>query len=75
MQLPGIKPSLWAASLLQQHQEQTNSPLRMQKSLFASQTLTVLSLSSTTRDTVLNGYYVPKDRCVFVNQWQVNHDE
>ncbi|XP_009328366.1 PREDICTED: cytochrome P450 1A5-like [Pygoscelis adeliae] len=30
---------------------------------------------STTRDTVLNGYYVPKDRCVFVNQWQVNHDE
>uniref|UniRef100_A0A8B9SEK4 Cytochrome P450 1A n=1 Tax=Apteryx owenii TaxID=8824 RepID=A0A8B9SEK4_APTOW len=30
---------------------------------------------STTRDTVLNGYYVPKDRCVFINQWQVNHDE
>ncbi|KAF1473323.1 Cytochrome P450 1A5, partial [Megadyptes antipodes antipodes] len=30
---------------------------------------------STTRDTVLNSYYVPKDRCVFVNQWQVNHDE
>ncbi|KAM6058295.1 cytochrome P450 1A5-like [Chlamydotis macqueenii] len=30
---------------------------------------------STTRDTVLNGYYIPKDRCVFVNQWQVNHDE
>ncbi|NXV51579.1 CP1A5 protein, partial [Uria aalge] len=29
----------------------------------------------TTRDTVLNGYYIPKDRCVFVNQWQVNHDE
>ncbi|KAM8804736.1 cytochrome P450 1A5-like [Eudromia elegans] len=29
----------------------------------------------TTKDTVLNGYYVPKDRCVFVNQWQVNHDE
>ncbi|NXT34082.1 CP1A5 protein, partial [Pelecanoides urinatrix] len=39
------------------------------------QTLTVVSLSSTTRDTVLNGYYIPKDRCVFVNQWQVNHDE
>ncbi|NWI41802.1 CP1A5 protein, partial [Picathartes gymnocephalus] len=30
---------------------------------------------STTKDTVLNGYYIPKDRCVFVNQWQVNHDE
>nr|XP_009680937.1 PREDICTED: cytochrome P450 1A5-like [Struthio camelus australis] len=30
---------------------------------------------STTRDTVLNGYYVPKDCCVFINQWQVNHDE
>ncbi|NXS91437.1 CP1A5 protein, partial [Jacana jacana] len=26
-------------------------------------------------DTVLNGYYIPKDCCVFVNQWQVNHDE
>ncbi|NXG26086.1 CP1A5 protein, partial [Grallaria varia] len=30
---------------------------------------------STTKDTVLNGYYIPKDRCVFINQWQVNHDE
>lgn len=30
---------------------------------------------STTRNTSLNGYYVPKDTCVFVNQWQVNHDE
>ncbi|NXC49408.1 CP1A5 protein, partial [Penelope pileata] len=30
---------------------------------------------STTRDTVLNGYYIPKDHCVFINQWQVNHDE
>ncbi|XP_062439648.1 cytochrome P450 1A5-like [Rhea pennata] len=30
---------------------------------------------STVKDTVLNGYYVPKDRCVFINQWQVNHDE
>ncbi|XP_061451358.1 cytochrome P450 1A5-like isoform X2 [Rhineura floridana] len=29
----------------------------------------------TTRDTVLNGYYIPKGLCVFVNQWQVNHDE
>ncbi|CAM4609513.1 unnamed protein product [Lepidochelys olivacea] len=29
----------------------------------------------TTKDTVLNGYYIPKDLCVFVNQWQVNHDE
>ncbi|NWR85318.1 CP1A5 protein, partial [Furnarius figulus] len=30
---------------------------------------------STTKDTVLNDYYIPKDRCVFINQWQVNHDE
>ncbi|NXB71475.1 CP1A5 protein, partial [Donacobius atricapilla] len=30
---------------------------------------------STTKDTALNGYYIPKDRCVFINQWQVNHDE
>ncbi|NXG80736.1 CP1A5 protein, partial [Baryphthengus martii] len=30
---------------------------------------------STTKDTMLNGYYIPKDCCVFVNQWQVNHDE
>ncbi|XP_053128995.1 cytochrome P450 1A5-like [Hemicordylus capensis] len=29
----------------------------------------------TTTDTALNGYYIPKDMCVFVNQWQVNHDE
>ncbi|XP_077173844.1 cytochrome P450 1A5-like [Paroedura picta] len=28
----------------------------------------------TTRDTILKGYYIPKDTCVFVNQWQVNHD-
>ncbi|CAN8187957.1 unnamed protein product [Coccothraustes coccothraustes] len=30
---------------------------------------------STTKDTVLNGYFIPKDTCVFINQWQVNHDE
>nr|XP_056721730.1 cytochrome P450 1A5-like [Euleptes europaea] len=29
----------------------------------------------TTRDTALNGYYIPKDMCVFVNQWQVNRDK
>uniref|UniRef100_A0A8C9US45 Cytochrome P450 1A n=1 Tax=Spermophilus dauricus TaxID=99837 RepID=A0A8C9US45_SPEDA len=32
------------------------------------------SLLSTTRDTALNGFYIPKERCVFINQWQVNHD-
>uniref|UniRef100_A0A8D0UWT2 Cytochrome P450 1A n=4 Tax=Sus scrofa TaxID=9823 RepID=A0A8D0UWT2_PIG len=30
---------------------------------------------STTRDTSLNGFYIPKGRCVFVNQWQINHDQ
>ncbi|XP_061451618.1 cytochrome P450 1A5-like isoform X2 [Rhineura floridana] len=29
----------------------------------------------TTKHTVLNGFYIPKDICVFINQWQVNHDE
>ncbi|XP_015242908.1 PREDICTED: cytochrome P450 1A1-like [Cyprinodon variegatus] len=28
----------------------------------------------TTRDTILNGYFIPKDTCVFINQYQVNHD-
>lgn len=28
----------------------------------------------TTKDTALNGYYISKNTCVFVNQWQVNHD-
>ncbi|XP_036763587.1 cytochrome P450 1A2 [Manis pentadactyla] len=29
----------------------------------------------TTRDTTLNDYYIPKKCCVFINQWQVNHDQ
>ncbi|XP_067871558.1 cytochrome P450 1A1 [Heterodontus francisci] len=28
----------------------------------------------TTKNTALNGYFIPKNTCVFVNQWQVNHD-
>ncbi|XP_030621870.1 cytochrome P450 1A1 [Chanos chanos] len=28
----------------------------------------------TTKDTSLNGHFIPKDTCVFINQWQVNHD-
>lgn len=28
-----------------------------------------------TKDTSLNGYYIPKDMCVYINQWQVNHDK
>ncbi|XP_028999457.1 cytochrome P450 1A1 [Betta splendens] len=27
-----------------------------------------------TKDTSLNGYFIPKDVCVFINQWQINHD-
>ncbi|XP_075821907.1 cytochrome P450 1A1 [Microtus pennsylvanicus] len=30
---------------------------------------------STTRDTSLCGFYIPKGRCVFVSQWQINHDQ
>ncbi|XP_074088814.1 cytochrome P450 1A1-like [Macrotis lagotis] len=30
---------------------------------------------STTRDTTLNNFYIPKGCCVFVNQWQINHDQ
>uniref|UniRef100_A0A8C6GPK6 Cytochrome P450 1A n=1 Tax=Mus spicilegus TaxID=10103 RepID=A0A8C6GPK6_MUSSI len=30
---------------------------------------------STTRDTSLNGFHIPKERCIYINQWQVNHDE
>ncbi|KAI5623756.1 cytochrome P450 1A1 [Silurus asotus] len=28
----------------------------------------------TTKSTSLNGYFIPKDTCVFINQWQINHD-
>ncbi|XDV28428.1 hypothetical protein PO909_031745 [Leuciscus waleckii] len=28
----------------------------------------------TSKDTSLNGYFIPRDTCVFINQWQVNHD-
>ncbi|XP_070806339.1 cytochrome P450 1B1 isoform X1 [Pituophis catenifer annectens] len=29
---------------------------------------------STTADTILMGYHIPKDTVVFINQWSVNHD-
>ncbi|KAM4826175.1 cytochrome P450 1A2-like [Thomomys bottae] len=29
----------------------------------------------TIRDTTLNGFFIPKERCIFINQWQVNHDQ
>ncbi|XP_071753489.1 cytochrome P450 1A1 [Centroberyx gerrardi] len=28
----------------------------------------------TTKDTSLDGYFIPKNTCVFINQWQINHD-
>uniref|UniRef100_UPI00358E0E2C cytochrome P450 1A1-like n=1 Tax=Myxine glutinosa TaxID=7769 RepID=UPI00358E0E2C len=28
----------------------------------------------TTRDVVFEGYFIPRNTCVFVNQWQANHD-
>lgn len=28
----------------------------------------------TTKNTSLNGFFIPKDTCVFINQWQINHD-
>uniref|UniRef100_A0A4W5QU80 Cytochrome P450 1A n=1 Tax=Hucho hucho TaxID=62062 RepID=A0A4W5QU80_9TELE len=28
----------------------------------------------TTQNITLNGYFIPKDTCVFINQYQVNHD-
>ncbi|XP_067461755.1 cytochrome P450 1D1 [Thunnus thynnus] len=28
----------------------------------------------TTRNITLNGFFIPKDTCVFINQYQVNHD-
>ncbi|KAG8513017.1 Cytochrome P450 1A1 [Galemys pyrenaicus] len=29
----------------------------------------------TTADTMLNGYFIPKKTCTFINMYQVNHDE
>ncbi|KAM3920539.1 cytochrome P450 1B1-like [Leptodactylus fuscus] len=29
---------------------------------------------STTSDVIIDGFYIPKDTIVFVNQWSVNHD-
>ncbi|KAG9331505.1 hypothetical protein JZ751_018908 [Albula glossodonta] len=29
----------------------------------------------TTQNIVLNGYFIPKDTCIFINQYQVNHDK
>uniref|UniRef100_A0A8C8VR01 Unspecific monooxygenase n=1 Tax=Pelusios castaneus TaxID=367368 RepID=A0A8C8VR01_9SAUR len=28
-----------------------------------------------TKETILNGYLIPQDTCIFVNMYQVNHDE
>ncbi|XP_078462766.1 cytochrome P450 1A1-like [Lampetra fluviatilis] len=29
---------------------------------------------STTQDVVLDGFFIPRDTCVFINQYQINHD-
>ncbi|XP_066224083.1 cytochrome P450 1A1-like isoform X1 [Saccopteryx leptura] len=29
----------------------------------------------TTKDTTLNGYFIPRKTCIFINMYQVNHDE
>ncbi|XP_053151340.1 cytochrome P450 1A1-like isoform X2 [Hemicordylus capensis] len=29
----------------------------------------------TTKDTTLNGYFIPQNTCIFINLYQVNHDE
>ncbi|XP_008275864.1 cytochrome P450 1A1 [Stegastes partitus] len=28
----------------------------------------------TSKDTSLNGYFIPENTCIFINQWQINHD-
>ncbi|KAL4658777.1 cytochrome P450 1A1-like [Arapaima gigas] len=28
----------------------------------------------TTKDTALSGFFIPRDTCIFINQWQINHD-
>ncbi|KAK7802236.1 hypothetical protein U0070_025448, partial [Myodes glareolus] len=30
--------------------------------------------TTTMRDTSLNDFHIPKEHCIFINQWQVNHD-
>lgn len=47
---------------------------RTRPPVLSSHPLHALSASSTSKDTSLNGYFIPKDTCVFINQWQVNHD-
>ncbi|KAM9586129.1 LOW QUALITY PROTEIN: cytochrome P450 1A2-like [Trichechus inunguis] len=42
---------------------------------FRDSSFSPFTILHSTRDTTLNGFYIPKGCCVFVNQWQVNHDQ
>ncbi|KAM9183534.1 LOW QUALITY PROTEIN: cytochrome P450 1A2-like [Dugong dugon] len=42
---------------------------------FRHSSFSPFTIPHSTRDTTLNGFYIPKGRCVFVNQRQVNHDQ
>ncbi|KPP64046.1 cytochrome P450 1A1-like, partial [Scleropages formosus] len=39
-----------------------------------SDTLPMFPSPYHTENIVLNGYFIPKDTCIFINQYQVNHD-
>ncbi|NXP40809.1 CP1A5 protein, partial [Leiothrix lutea] len=74
LEIPPIPEKLCKPDTTQEQDRLREQDILAKRSFGLAQ-LSIFSLPSTTKDTVLNGYYVPKDRCVFINQWQVNHDE